>query len=110
MDLQNFVKETLIQILKGVGEAQHATQPMIARINPSKLRVGRSFVDVSAADMVKQVEFDVAITVEEGKNKEGGGGLKISAFSIDGKKGSKTTNTSASRVKFVVPVVLPFGN
>lgn len=119
MELDEFVAKTLEQIIKGVADAQVAVRrsaadavinPYNAVINPS---VGSALppdrLDEGTGTLVQEVSFDVAVTVSEsGKS---GAGLQVGAFGVGGKMGggSKRARSEVSRIKFVVPVVLPMG-
>jgi hypothetical protein len=56
---------------------------------------------------VEKVNFDVAITVTEGEEKEGRAGLRVYGIGAGvGSKGSKGSET-VSRIQFCVPLVAP---
>lgn len=99
MDLETFIAETLRQIVKGVKAAQQHEDCKGAQINPSHGVM---------IDTIKQIEFDVAVTVMEGSEKKGGIGVFTGAFGIGGQANVNTANCSVSRIKFEVPVLLPF--
>ena len=100
MELDTFVAETLRQIFKGVQTAQQNLDCKGAKINP-----GRSLNTVQC----KQIEFDVAVTVTEGTEKQGKGNVGVALFGIGGQAQfpSTTANSSVSRIKFEVPVIFP---
>jgi hypothetical protein len=54
------------------------------------------------------LEFDVAVTAAEGSEKKGGIGIVVGSFGIGGQKASNISSQSVSRIKFSVPVPLPF--
>ena len=66
-------------------------------------------MDRGTGTEVQNVNFDVAVTVSE--SGESGAGLQVGAFGVGGKMGggSKRARSEVSRIKFVVPVVLPRG-
>jgi hypothetical protein len=92
MDLQTFVRDSLVQIINGVREAQAKEGELGDRINPKQ-----------GGWKIQDVEFDVALTVE----KKTGGGLKVVAGVFGGEGGHHREQSEVSRVKFVVPLVLP---
>ncbi len=98
MDLETFVSETLQQIVKGVKTAQRHADCQTARINP---------VDQQGFVHVKDIEFDVAVTVTEGAEKKGGIGVFSGVLGVGGQASSNTASSSVSRIKFSVPVILP---
>ncbi len=100
MDLETFIAETLRQIVKGVKTAQEHEDCKGGQINP--------YLDRERSISIKQIEFDVALTVTEGTEKQGKGNLGIaSVFGVGGQASSTSANSSVSRIKFEVPVVLP---
>ncbi len=117
MNLQTFVKETLIQLAKGIREAQGALQDTGAMIAPREVwtpdasshaivfSAPRKSNDVGRP--ISMVEFDVSVTVEEKKGK--GAEIRVGSgsigFGIFGRK--SLTDQTTSRVKFTVPVALP---
>jgi hypothetical protein len=98
VDLETFIAETLRQIVKGVKTAQSHADCTGAQINP--------LLD-GACIAVEQIEFDVAVTVTEGSEKKGGIGVFTGGFGIGGQANANTANSSVSRIRFNVPVVLP---
>jgi hypothetical protein len=134
MDLKEFVREALLQVVAGVTEAQHRTA-LGATINP---RVATKWVrpenghayeeldqdNIRAANLIAThqggvadiIEFDVAITVESSDSstseseKKREGGLKLHVLSagidIQSKSGESATESrsNVSRIKFRVPV------
>jgi len=87
MKLDEFVKQTLVDITKGVAEAQDEALVYIAP----------GYVNGVRQEDKQTVSFEVAVTV----NTEGGGG--ISVFSIGELKGTHAQET-ANRIAFEVPV------
>jgi len=98
MELQNFIEETLKQIVSGVRGAQESAIELGAKINPR----GGSVVEM------RNVHFDVAVSTSEGTETKGG----ISVFvgpvgSVGSQDQSDVASSSISRIKFSVPVKLP---
>jgi len=114
MDLQEFVKQTLVDIVAGVQAAQEAVPGGEARIAPALVSFAspapREVVG-HAADRtpVLSAEFDVAVTVNEGEGKRAGVGV-FTGFVTVGGGGEKTSAmANISRVRFSVPLALPAG-
>jgi hypothetical protein len=116
MDLQEFIKESLVQISKGIIEANEALADTDAVVNPTGVqaysteakaygRVDERFKDKDS--IVHLVKFDVALHAEAGT--ETGGGLKLSIASIGvGAEGkSSDSEKSESRIQFDIPMVYP---
>lgn len=116
MDIQAFVRETLRQIITGVTEARNDSGQGI--VNPRTVQYPASKpIPVESRSLIKEIEFDIAVTVEEHKNRSteaeaGAGGLLkvVSTLKAGGKLESSSANISVSRVKFSVPVQFPTGN
>ncbi len=119
MDLEKFVAETLLQIIRGVDEAQSQINKdggdslAIGAINPA-LDTARAEIQVVRGEdgkllPVQTVAFDVAVTTTEGSDKSVVGGIRVVGVKI-GAEGSATSETTAvSRIKFNVPIILPVG-
>ncbi|MFQ5915048.1 MAG: hypothetical protein ACE5JS_17905 [Nitrospinota bacterium] len=114
MNLEEFVAESLTQIMKGVKKAQEELGEL-GEINP-RIRTGslqnaKLLTKMHPDDFVQLVDFDVAVTASEGTRGELGGGIKVFSGILDvgGKAGETTSkeDVSVSRIKFCVPLVLP---
>ena len=113
MKLKEFISQSIQQIVAGVYEAQkkHGTD---ARINPSDLRLGsetgqKHLFDFDSHMLLSNIEFDVAVTTEEGKGAKGGIGVFVGSFVLGSQGQSEIKNSSFSRLKFNVPICLPKG-
>jgi hypothetical protein len=97
MDVKDFVSDTLKQIIDGVVDAQEYAKEKDAVVVPYH-------------DYQKNVSFDLAVTVVEGKETSGKAG--ISVWSIGAGVGGKTESSSStvSRIKFEIPIELPQGS
>jgi hypothetical protein len=106
MNLQDFVTTTLKQVIQGVQTAQKELGGEGRRyVNPA----GRGMVAGRSQDgtPIQDVEFDVAVTVGEETGLSGG--ISVVGLGLGVRGGSKDTNMSVSRIKFVVPVAFPAG-
>lgn len=71
MDLQEFVKESLSQIFKGVKDAAEIARETGGTIDPK--RYGKVEIMYDENDRsIQDVEFDVAVTVNESSDVKGG--------------------------------------
>lgn len=119
MELRDFVKESLVQISKGIEEANNELSDSQAMVNPlylylteEKNLMGRTthrdpeFQDPDSK-LVQRIEFDVAVVVQDSVS--GGGKASLSIASIGfGEEGKKDmSNKSESRIKFAIPMVFP---
>jgi hypothetical protein len=99
VELREFVKKTLLDIVQGVADAQ---------ADPS---IGAYVVPAGSTRKYVSVEFDVAVTAESAESAKGGSGVKVSVLAIGGTIGGEESalskNIAATHVKFSVPVSLP---
>lgn len=115
MELQYFLSETLKQIIKGIQDAQEFVEKggQGAKVNPRGITALKSEHgrpqphDINTKLPIERVEFDVAITASDSVEKSGGGGLRVWALNVGGKAGTSSENTTISRVRFGVSIVLP---
>lgn len=87
MRLDEFVKQTLVEITKGVAEAQEE----------ALLYIAPGYVNGIRQEDRQTVSIEVAVTVSS----EGGGG--ISVFSMGDLKGSHSKET-ANKISFDIPI------
>ncbi len=103
MELHEFVKETLVQIIKGVLAAQNSddVQNSTAAIAPS----GQQTMDSKTLNQT--VEFDVAVTAKEQKATKGSASVSITILKLGTQGESSKGNSTENRIKFKVPIYLP---
>ncbi|MBK9387290.1 MAG: hypothetical protein IPN34_20940 [Planctomycetes bacterium] len=116
MELQEFVRTTIAQIVNGVMDAQkdlHETRAVVApefrmydgtqgQENRMRIRQSEGWL------LVHEVEFDVAVSASEKTTTGGAARLQIlEVLSIGGNKGRAQQAETVSRVRFTVPVALP---
>ena len=110
MELREFVRSTLLEIVSGVSDAQEALIEAGSTAVVNALAAGNLKVHSRRGwPLLQMVEFDVALTVTETTEKGIGGRLSIAAASIGTQRGASVENSEVSRVRFQVPVVLPMG-
>jgi hypothetical protein len=108
MDLKDFVKETLTQIIQGVKEAQPIAQQYGGVVSPKYWQGGdKSLMQSDNGEVIRNVHFDVALTVAEGTGTKGGIGVFAGVVSLGSAGQSSSHSTEVSRVQFFVPVLLP---
>lgn len=116
MDLKEFIRESLVQISTGIIEANTALTGTNAVVNPAAVKAysteAKAFGRIDPAfdkkqDLVHLVTFDVALHAESGT--EAGGGLKlaIAAIGVDGGGKKRSLESSASRIRFEIPMKYP---
>ena len=112
MDLKEFVFETLISIIAGASDAQEKAKELGAFVNPSGLMRNTNNIsnnaiwDNSNNNYAQPVSFDVAVTTED--TAKAGAKVKVIAgiFGAGGEAETGNKNSLASRVQFVVPILL----
>jgi hypothetical protein len=119
MELKDFVAQSLHQIVQGVKEAQATDTGAVInpRIddssgsNPDALKKAGRLFEVSSRLPIEEVDFDVAVTVEESGQAGGkiGAGIKVLGLEAGMSGASETRNSSVSRIRFSVLVKLPLG-
>jgi hypothetical protein len=111
VDLQQFVKQALSEIVLGVNAAQDEVEARGARINPAGIGPGAApdgyLGQLASGETVFAVDFDVAVTVSGGAPGEAGAKLQVLGLFTPKLGGAKrTARDSASRIKFRVPLAL----
>ncbi|RKE03453.1 MULTISPECIES: hypothetical protein [Marinifilum] len=100
MELKDFIKNSLVEIVNGVREAQEATKELGATVSPE---INRRATTVSSEN-IRTVEFNVAVTTTD--EAKAGAGIKVaSILKVGGDV--KEINSSVSTIRFEIPIVLP---
>jgi hypothetical protein len=110
MKLDDFVAETIKQIIKGVVSAQEFGNSKNAKVNPLTARYqgatdGKIFCEQTGVPL-QIVAFDVAVSVAE-EQIASDESQTVGSISVSPASSSSTQNSSISRIKFEVPVLLP---
>lgn len=98
MQLEEFVRETLIQVLNGVQQAKNGRPGLSGGVN-------RKPEALSARNNV--VKFDVAVTVKDSVEGKGGAGIFVAGIGIGAQGTTGASSEAVSRVEFSVPVDYP---
>lgn len=103
VNLQDFISETLSQIISGVEDAQKraAQSEAAAAVAP----IGQGTRDETLLNQM--VEFDIGVMAESGKNTAGGIGITVGAVALGSTGKSSSGQSATNRVKFSVPIHLP---
>lgn len=118
MNLQTFISETISQITKGIEVASEQLKGTSAIVSPrSVCGLGDKdtkcygWLDESENPqykrVVEEIEFNVALTIVEGKETKGGIGIMVGGIGIGSQGKSENENASVSRIHFRIPLVLP---
>ena len=104
MTLEEFVSDTLIQIVSGVENARRKS----LRVAPRVINFEETDAVVVHADAANPraflVDFDVAVTVSKTTDTQAKGGVSIHVFEAGGHRSSSAQESTVSRIKFQVPV------
>jgi hypothetical protein len=105
MTLQEFVRDSLLQISEGVADARHKNPGIAPHAIPANKQTDSTLFTLDASTAYP-VEFDVAVTVNEKSSGGVSGGITVaSLFKAEGRKGGASEHSTISRLKFSVPVV-----
>ncbi len=118
MDLREFVKESIVQIAKGIEEANEELAESSAMVNPFHIVANSDSAQAYArtrppsqnnpeARIVEKVQFDVAVVAESGEEGSAGAKLSIASIGIGAQGKVESSNKSESRIQFTIPVVYP---
>ncbi len=112
MELKDFVAESIKQIIDGVNEAKRFASENGAVINPRQWIGNVANVDAKRDSVtyaaIETIGFDIAVTAVEGKSTKGGIGVFAGAVGLGTQGLSENQTSSMSRIRFSVPIVLPF--
>jgi hypothetical protein len=98
IQLDDFIYETLKQILDGVAKAKNYAPQVKGEIGPSH---------TSSLDKIREVSFDVAITAAEGSKEKAGIGIFVAGVGIGSQSQQEVGNVAVSRIQFKVPIKYP---
>jgi hypothetical protein len=110
MELKEFVRSVLVDLLSGIQEAQKTDGVggfiVPAGIGGHDYPEGRG-VTTKALITSTVVQFDVAVTAEDSERTSGQGGLRVAVLQAGVEGESTSKDVRISRVQFSVPVLLP---
>ena len=115
MDLKDFVKTTLVDIVKGIDDANKELSAMNSFVATDNLdKIGNDTIkgardDKGKIHIVSDINFDVAVTASESAEKQGGAGVSVlSSINLGGKLKNENLSSTTSRLKFCLPLALQF--
>ena len=114
MDIKDFIKESLLQIVDGITEANTALEAKGASI-PTTGVAGEGVWCTLVKDknnphtrLVMRVDFDLAVTVTQSDNLKAGGGISIASLVNAGTTCENSSQSeSVSRIRYTIPLELP---
>ena len=109
MNLQEFIAETLRQIITGVASAQEHAKTSGAYINvPTTIFFGNTYkINPDSLPEPRIIEFDIAVTTSEAKDIQGGMGIFVASLGLGYKAKKNIIDSEISRIKFSIPIILP---
>lgn len=104
MNVEEFLKEALTSIVRGITAAQQDEEvgSMVGR-KPSRVPDGSGINYDGLGNCISIVTFDLATTVDD--KASGGGGIKVVGFNAGGQ--IEQQKTTVSRISFSIPVGVP---
>lgn len=118
MELKDFVKRTLVEIVEGIREASAAIAKddgaLVAPLLNTPNGTAFSVRNENGGGLAYPVEFDLAVTVTEGQEAKHGASGKLTIASVLSAGGamseaSTEAKTAVQRIKFMVPLRYPNG-
>lgn len=117
MELKEFIKTALIDIVQGVYEAKKNLDEQynygcicpdsgVSRITCKELNDNAIVAKDNQLIYQQKIDFDVAVTTENTGTNGSKVGIKVFGLEAGIGKNSDVTNTAMSRIKFHVPIAL----
>lgn len=114
MKLDEFIFESIKQVLDGIGSARDYAESKGSKISGENLNftgakngAGIVYYNGTSGEIVERIEFDIAVTAKEGDKSKGGVGLFVGAIGLGAQGETNSENSSISRIRFSVPLYLP---
>lgn len=111
LQLEDFITETIKQIINGTVSAQKHASEHNAGVAPGKMQFrsteGGQLWNQKDGTPIQQVDFDVAVTTTEGTEAKGGAGIFVGSFGVGAQGKSDYESSSISRIRFKIPLQLP---
>jgi len=110
VELREFISTVLVQLVRGVEDAQAQLKDSKATINPLGLKAQIALQQNTDTPDFTSVEFEVAVQAETKGEQSGGVGVQVAVFKIgvDGKR--LDSESHVNKLRFSVPVHLPPGD
>uniref|UniRef100_E6PTM4 Uncharacterized protein n=1 Tax=mine drainage metagenome TaxID=410659 RepID=E6PTM4_9ZZZZ len=114
MELNEFVRLSLSQIVDGIVSCQREIRDKGGYVNPAVFVSNPTnnstthYASLASGQNVLLIDFDVAISVTDAVDGKVGGGLSVaSLFKFEAKAAAASTSEATSRIRFKVPLALP---
>ena len=99
MELQEFVQQSIQEIVAGIKSAQEATH------SDDGTRIVPAWDGKSSKHF--NLEFDVAVVAEKKTSVEAGGKAKLYVANAGGKLNKQSSRSTANHIKFQIPIQYP---
>ena len=110
MELRDFVRQTLVDLVKGIEDAQTELSSSKAIINPlgtPKIIKVHKDQDVSFSE----VEFEIQLDVKKSKKAEGRAKITVvNVLTAGAGRQNDSSHGETNKIKFAIPVHFPPGN
>lgn len=108
MELKDFIKETIENIVDGVVAAQESISKKGAVINPQSVRFRQNGEwNNFNSGMPHSIEFDVGLTSVDRSGSSEGVGVFLGSISLGKKNDTGVEQTAVTKIKFSIPLVFP---
>ena len=108
MNLEDFIKTALVEIVAGVAAARQEIRKHGGDTGSILTYGATQNLRVDAKDrQIHEVEFDIALADASGTDTKGGIGVFLGAVGLGSQGASHGESSSNSRIKFSVPLILP---
>lgn len=109
MELKEFIKTTVSDIVSAVSELQAELAEKGAIVNPPLPHsISNGSVNVGKGnEPIQRLTFDVALTTTETSSVDGGAKGGVAIFSAKVGAGQQSSSQNVSRLSFTIPVVFP---
>lgn len=114
MRLQEFITNSITEIITGVKNSQEFAEKNGARVNPSSIKLIGNNKTTYWDDFNKmagqEIEFDILVTIKEEGQTEGKAGIFVTFLKAGISDKDSTENIISNRIRFSVPIFLPIQN
>lgn len=113
MELNDFVSQAIVQIVRAVIDAQKQLEGTNALVNPSMKYLDKESTEIAAdrgGHVVSEIQFDIAVTATSASGAKGGIGVVSGVFNLGSRITSDRATETISRLKFSVPIMFPVHN
>lgn len=111
MKLEDFISESISQIINGVKKAQVHAEKNKAKVNGNSFSRGKStgdsYYDEYTNRPAQIIDFDIAVTAKEQGGSSGKAGVFVSFLGLGVEGSELSENFTSNRIRFSVPILLP---